>query len=65
MAANHKLEHVPEKPVPEWPEQKVSCELCMREIPRSEALVSEAQDYALYFCGIECFDEWRRQLETK
>jgi len=48
---------------PEWPEQKVSCKECFREIPKTEAYVSEAQDYVLFFCGIACYADWRKSAE--
>jgi hypothetical protein len=47
------------------PEMKVSCEICENEIPLSEALISEAEDYFLYFCDAECFEHWRRKVERK
>jgi len=40
--------------------QLVSCEVCMQEIPRSEAKVDEASDYVAYFCGLDCFDKWQK-----
>lgn len=39
--------------------EKVSCKVCLKEIPKSEAKVAEATDYVLYFCGIECYTKWR------
>ncbi len=42
-------------------EERVPCEVCMKEIPRSEAKVEEASDYVAYFCGLECFDKWRKE----
>lgn len=44
---------------PMEPDQ-VSCEVCMKEIPRSEAQASEATEYVFYFCGPECFEKWRQ-----
>jgi len=38
----------------------VECEVCLKEIPTSEAKCDEVNDYVLYFCGLECFDKWRR-----
>jgi hypothetical protein len=61
MEDKNRPNHIPEKHDPEWPHEKVKCAQCLREIPKSEALVPEAQDYALYYCGIECFEEWRKQ----
>lgn len=38
---------------------RVRCEICLREIPRSEARSAEGRDYVVYFCGLECFEKWR------
>lgn len=47
------------------PEGMVSCEVCLKEIPRSVARSQEGSDYVLYFCGDNCFVEWRKgQPET-
>ena len=35
--------------------EKLSTEICLREIPRSEIGVSEADDYILHFCGTEYY----------
>ena len=43
--------------------EKVSCTICRKEIPLSEALIPEAADYMAYFCGLECYAEWKRQSE--
>ena len=40
--------------------ERVACEVCLREVPRSEAVVPEATDYVAYFCGLECFEKWKR-----
>jgi len=45
------------------PDGIVPCEVCEKEIPVSEAIVSEAEDYVLYFCGAECFEQWRKKAE--
>lgn len=39
----------------------VPCEQCLKEIPPSEALSREADDYVLYFCGPRCHAEWERE----
>ena len=39
----------------------VLCGTCRREIPFSEAVVPEAVDYVIYFCGLDCYDRWRDQ----
>jgi len=43
---------------------RVACEICLKEVPKSEAVVPEASDYVAYFCGLECYDLWRRQSDA-
>lgn len=42
----------------------VACDVCLREVPRSEAVVPEAADYVAYFCGLQCFQKWKSLPET-
>jgi len=44
--------------------EKVSCAICQKEIPLSEAVIPEAADYVAHFCGLECYAEWKRQNEN-
>lgn len=37
--------------------EKLSRDICMREIPKSEIGVSEADDYILHYCGTEYYAE--------
>lgn len=46
-------------------EPKVRCEVCMKEIPPSEAKSAEAEAYTLYFCGIECYDKWHEREQER
>lgn len=39
----------------------IACEVCMKELPKSEALVAEATDYVVYFCGLDCYERWKSQ----
>jgi hypothetical protein len=39
--------------------QKVKCEVCLKEIPKSEAKCAEAVEYVAYFCGLDCYQQWR------
>ncbi|HKE42819.1 MAG TPA: DUF3330 domain-containing protein [Casimicrobiaceae bacterium] len=32
--------------------------VCEQEVPISEALIPEAVDYVVYFCGLDCYDRW-------
>lgn len=43
----------------------VECKVCLKEIPASEAMNSEASDYVMYFCGLECFGKWKRQSDNQ
>ena len=47
-----------DKPTPEEPDL-VSCEICLKEIPDSVAVSSEADEYAQHFCGLACYKQWR------
>jgi hypothetical protein len=38
----------------------IKCEVCLKEIPRSEAKSPEGQDYLIYFCGLDCYDRWNQ-----
>ncbi len=51
-----------EKILREQPQQaSVPCNVCLKEIPKSLAHIEEAEDYVLYFCGLDCFDKWEHQ----
>lgn len=39
----------------------VKCEICCRELARSEAQSVEAQTYVAHVCGPECYDEWEQE----
>jgi hypothetical protein len=43
---------------------RVACTICMKEVPISEAVVPEATDYVAHFCGVECYDKWKRQPDN-
>ena len=39
--------------------QSVFCEICVKRIPRADAVVSEGRDRLVYFCGNTCYERWR------
>lgn len=41
--------------------ESVKCEVCLKEVPISEATVPEASDYFVHFCGLECYEKWKEQ----
>lgn len=43
----------------------VACDICLKEIPVSEAQVAEAVDYVAHFCGLECFERWKNTSDKK
>lgn len=43
--------------------EKVTCDICRKEVPLSEARTPEAVDYVAHFCGLECYEQWKQQSE--
>ena len=43
----------------------VACEICLKEIPQSEAGIVEAEDCVLYFCGLDCYRQWREAQASR
>lgn len=43
------------------PSALVSCEVCLKEVPASEAMVPEASDYFVHFCGLDCYQKWKSE----
>jgi len=41
--------------------ETVACEVCLKEVPVSEATVPEATDYVVHFCGLDCYQKWKSQ----
>ncbi len=42
-------------------EPRLSCEVCLKEIPESTAYTQEGEEYIRYFCGIDCYQKWHRE----
>lgn len=42
------------------PASHVPCSVCQHEIPWSTAAWREGSDYVAYFCGLDCYDRWRK-----
>lgn len=38
--------------------QSAFCEVCLKRVPMSEALVSEMRDGVAYFCSAGCYERW-------
>lgn len=43
----------------------VSCDICLKEVPLSEATIPEATDYFVHFCGLECYEKWRQMDDSQ
>ena len=40
-------------------EPKISCNVCLTEVPASGVQSEETADYVAHFCGSDCYDKWR------
>ncbi|KTD71189.1 DUF3330 domain-containing protein [Legionella tucsonensis] len=40
-----------------------SCYTCLKQVPKSAANSFEGDDYVRYFCGNECYAEWKKQTQ--
>ena len=47
------------------PDQQISCDTCIDEVPVSEAQIDEAADYIVHFCGLECYAQWKAQQKQQ
>jgi len=39
--------------------QSAFCEVCLKLVPKSRALMSEGKDFVAHFCSAECYDRWQ------
>jgi len=39
--------------------QSAFCEVCLKLVPKSEALTDEGRDGTVYFCGAGCYERWQ------
>ena len=46
-------------------QELVECEICLQEIPVSEAINDEATDYVMHYCGLECYEKWKNSGNTQ
>ncbi|UCC40758.1 MAG: DUF3330 domain-containing protein [Candidatus Aminicenantes bacterium] len=45
--------------------EKLSCHVCKKIIPKAAALNAEGEEYVLHFCNIECMDYWKKEKKEK
>jgi hypothetical protein len=43
----------------------VACDICLKEVPFSEAQIPEAVDYVAHFCGLECYAKWQKERQEE
>jgi hypothetical protein len=43
----------------------LTCEVCCKEIPPSEDFISEARDYVVYLCGVDCYAAWHSYVDRQ
>jgi len=41
--------------------EKIPCDVCRKEVPLSEAMIPEAEEYVAHFCGLECYEKWKQE----
>ena len=46
---------------PQYQDNLLPCEICIKEIPVSEAKNDEASDYVVFLYGLECYQAWCEQ----
>lgn len=42
-------------------EELIECEICLREVPITEATNPEATDYVVHYYGLACYERWTSQ----
>ncbi|MBU1222651.1 MAG: DUF3330 domain-containing protein [Gammaproteobacteria bacterium] len=45
--------------------KKLTCAVCLKEVPADAVKITDAQDYVHHFCGLDCLDAWRKQAEAR
>jgi hypothetical protein len=43
--------------------ERVFCEVCLKRVPKSAAVMAEAKECVAYFCGSDCYGKWSRQRQ--
>ncbi len=46
-------------------DRHIRCETCLKEIPRTEAYTREGDDYVLFFCGLDCHEQWLKSAPAR
>ena len=46
-------------------EPLLSCDICLTDVPISEAGCMESEEYVAFYFGLECYEQWLRQKEKQ
>ena len=41
--------------------QSVFCDVCLKRVPKSSALMSDAPEGTVYFCSAGCYQRWHQR----
>lgn len=45
--------------------EKISCHVCKKMIPKAAAVNAEGEEYVMHFCDIECLDYWKKEKKEQ
>jgi hypothetical protein len=45
--------------------ERVACDVCLKEVPKSEAMSPDATEYMVHFCGLDCYEKWKNTKEKR
>ncbi|MDH5710603.1 MAG: DUF3330 domain-containing protein [Gammaproteobacteria bacterium] len=43
----------------------IACEICLKEIPKSDGTITEVDDYVMNYFGLECYKQWQEEDRDK
>jgi hypothetical protein len=43
---------------------QVDCEICLKEVPPAGKVTAETSDYVVYFCGLDCYQQWKERMRA-
>jgi len=46
-------------------QELISCEVCLKSVPKQDSHCMEADEYVAYFCGLDCYDVWVKKAEQE
>jgi len=46
-------------------QELISCEVCLKSVPKQDSHSVEVDEYVAYFCGLDCYDVWAKKTEEE